>query len=349
MDAFSTPRSYMSLNKNALLRYQVLDRCFRNPGREYYIEDLLEECNKALLEFAPQELGIQRRQLYDDMRFMESEQGWSVPLERYRDGHRVYYRYADLSFSINNQSLNDNELEMIRSALQVFSRFSGTPQFEWVAEMIPMFESRFGLIRREKEVISFETNIDLKGLHFLTPIFNAIINQRVLQVTYQDFRSTEPYDIIFHPQYLKQYNNRWFAFGWNGSKSIAYWTLALDRIVALKEMRLAYHDMDTDWEDYFYDMIGVTRPADAEPVEVVLHFSSNVAPYVTTKPLHPSQKHRACANGLEVRIKVILNKELERLILSFGEDVQVVSPQSLRDIVFHRLRDGVRGYEKVAE
>jgi len=29
---------------------------------------------------------IGRRQLYDDIKFMESEGGWSVPLERYKDG-----------------------------------------------------------------------------------------------------------------------------------------------------------------------------------------------------------------------------------------------------------------------
>ena len=66
----------MSLNKNAQIRYQVLDRCFRNTGRIYFIDDLLEECNKALLNFDSTSKGIQRRQLFDDIRFMESEQGW---------------------------------------------------------------------------------------------------------------------------------------------------------------------------------------------------------------------------------------------------------------------------------
>lgn len=156
----------MSINKNALIRYQVLDRCFRNTGRMYFWEDLLEECNKALMDFDSNSEGIQRRQLFDDIRFMESEQGWSIPLDRIRHGRKVYYRYEDLSFSINNQPLNDLEAEQIKSALQIFSRFSGTPQFEWVNEMIPMLESKFGLIERKNEIISFESNIDLKGPHF---------------------------------------------------------------------------------------------------------------------------------------------------------------------------------------
>ncbi|NMB52451.1 MAG: WYL domain-containing protein, partial [Bacteroidales bacterium] len=195
----------MSINKNALIRYQVLDRCFRNPGRMYFLEDLLEECNKALTDLDLDSKGIQRRQLFDDIRFMESEAGWSIPLSKIRYGRKVYYRYEDLSFSINNQPLNASEAEQIKSALRIISRFSGTPQFEWVNEMIPMLESKFGLIERKSEIISFESNIDLKGLHFLNPLFNAIVNERVLLVKYKDFRSSESYEITFHPYYLKQY------------------------------------------------------------------------------------------------------------------------------------------------
>ncbi len=334
----------MSINKNALIRYQVLDRCFRNSGRMYFWNDLLEECNKALLAFDPSSDGIQRRQLFDDIRFMESEQGWSVPLVRKRYGRKVYYRYEDLKFSINNQPLNDLEAEQIKSALQIISRFSGTPQFEWVNEMIPMLESKFGLIERKNEVISFESNIDLKGLHFLTPLFNAIINERVLLVKYKDFKSSEPYEVTFHPYYLKQYNNRWFVFGLNSDNQVPTWNLALDRIESFSESTLKYKVSEVDWEEYFFDIIGVTRPEGIELQEIVLKFSPKVAPYIITKPIHPSQKHKNDPTGLEVRIKVIPNFELERLILSFGEQVKVISPQDFKERISQRLNSAGRLY-----
>lgn len=335
----------MAINKNALLRYQVLDRCFRNPGRMYFIEDLLDECNNALIELDPHSNGIQKRQLFDDIRFMESEAGWSIPLERFRHGRKVFYRYEDLSFSINNQPLNDAEAEQIKSALQIISRFSGTPQFEWVNEMIPMLESKFGLIERKSEIISFESNIDLKGLHFLTPLFNAIVNERVLLVKYKDFKSSEPYEINFHPYYLKQFNNRWFAFGLNSDNQVSNWNLALDRIESLSETSLEYKPSKTDWEEYFYDLVGVTRPEGVDLQEIVLKFTPEVAPYVITKPIHPSQKHKSDSKGLEVNIKVIPNFELERLILSFGEQVQVISPKKLKDRITQRLKSTILCYE----
>jgi len=328
----------MSINKNALIRYQVLDRCFSNSGRMFFLDDLLEECNKALMGFDPYSEGIQRRQLFDDIRFMESEAGWSIPLSRYRYGRKVYYRYDDLSFSINNQPLNESEAEQIKSALQIFSRFSGTPQFEWVNEMIPMLESKFGLIERKSEIISFESNIDLKGLHFLTPLFNAIVNERVLLVKYKDFKSSEPYKITFHPYYLKQYNNRWFVFGLNSDNQVPNWNLALDRIESLSETDQKYKQTVIDWEDYFFDLIGVTRPSGIELKEIVLKFSLEVAPYVITKPIHPSQKQNNEPTGLEVKIKIIPNYELERLILSFGEHVKVISPEDFKERISQRIK-----------
>ncbi|MEZ7867608.1 MAG: WYL domain-containing protein [Paludibacteraceae bacterium] len=334
----------MSVNKNALLRYQVLDRCFRNTGRMYFWEDLLNECNDALMDFDPACGGIGRRQLFDDIRFMESEQGWSIALERQRYDRKVFYRYEDPSFSINNQPLNESEAEQIKSALQIFSRFSGTPQFAWVNEMIPMLETKFGLIERKKEVISFESNIDLKGLEYLTPLFNAIINERVLKIIYQDFKSSEPYELIFHPYYLKQYNNRWFVFGLNLENQNPTWNLALDRIEALSETDKEYKPTEIDWEDYFYDIVGVTLPQGVEKREIVLLFSPEVAPYVITKPIHPSQWHKNEPSGLTVKIKVIPNYELENVILSYGERVVVISPLDLKERIAERLRNASLRY-----
>ena len=40
----------MPINKNALLRYQILDRCFSDRHRRYEIEDLVDKVNDALLD-----------------------------------------------------------------------------------------------------------------------------------------------------------------------------------------------------------------------------------------------------------------------------------------------------------
>lgn len=75
----------MATNKHAIIRYQTLDKCFRNPGRRYYIEDLVEACNNSIYEFTGNDLGIKRRQILEDIKFMESTQGWNITLENKSD------------------------------------------------------------------------------------------------------------------------------------------------------------------------------------------------------------------------------------------------------------------------
>ena len=100
------------------------------------------------------------------------------------------------------------------------------------------------------------------------------------------------------------------------------WNLALDRIESLSETAHKFKSSETDWEEYFFDLVGVTRPESGNLQGIVLKFSPEVAPYVITKPIHPSQKHKNDPTGLEVKIKVIPNFELERLILSFRRTSQ---------------------------
>lgn len=144
--------------------------------------------------------------------------------------------------------------------------------------------------------------------------------------------------LLFHSYYLKQYNNRWFVFGLNSDNQDPNWNLALDRIESLSETALNYKPSETDWEDYFFDLVGVTRPEGVELQEIVLKFSPEVAPYVITKPIHPSQKHKNEPTGLKVKIKVITDYEFERLILSFGEQIKVISTQDFKEHIFHRLK-----------
>ena len=336
----------MAVNKNALIRYQTLDRCFRNRGRMYFMEDLVEECNKALEEINFKTNGIRKRQIYEDIRFMESEQGWSIPLEKHYFGKKTYYRYSESSFSINNQPLNESEATQLKLALSIISRFAGTPQFEWIHEVTPMIESKLGLIETKKNIISFEANVDLKGIEYLSTFFNAIVNERVLDVKYQDFKTAKPYSFFFHPYFLKQYNNRWFVFGLNESNGNPQWNLAIDRIIEIKETPRSYEADITEWEDYFYDFLGVTKLQDKPLEEVVLLFTNDIANYIISKPIHPTQKHKIVENGLEVRIQVIPNFELKQLILSFGKNVKIVRPNHLAQLISEELENTLTHYLK---
>lgn len=321
----------MPIIKNAFIRYKTLDRCFSNPSRRYFTEDLLAECNKVLYEHTGNREGIKRRQFFNDLTFMESEAGWNIPLERCRDGHRTYYRYSDSNFSINNQPLNAAEVDQIKSALFVMSKFKGLPQFEWIDELIPVIESKLGIVGKGTNVIFFDTNVDYSGLKYITPLFHSIVNQQVLRVDYQDFKSEQPYSFEFHPYILKQYNQRWFSFGHNPERPDQIWNVALDRILEIKNSDAEYKPTDIDWEnDYFFDFVGVTKNEGA-PVEIIIGIEEAQVPYIRTKPLHGTQKGPSLTkDGWIISVRVVPNYELKKLLLSFGDSIHILSPDSFK-------------------
>jgi len=333
----------MATNKHAIIRYQALDKCFNNSGRKYYIDELVEACNQALYDYDINTEGIKKRQVYEDIKFMQSEQGYGVELERFKDGRKVYYRYADKNFSINNSPINPTEAEYLRNGISILHRLEGAPGFEWIGEMSSMLSSELGLNGSSTKVMSYDTNIDYSGYDHITPIFNAIMNKRVLQVIYEPF-SKPKFELEFHPYYLKQYNNRWFVFGRNNLLEINQWNMPLDRIASIDELDKEYVQDKTDWKEFFSDFIGVTK-SDGDITEVKLLFTKNQAPYIITKPLHETQKQQVLEDGsLEVRIYVIPNYELEMMLLSFGDKVKVLEPKILQSSIQSKLKQAFKQY-----
>lgn len=320
----------MATNKHATIRYHALDKCFGNFGRRYYIEDLIEACNNAIYEFSGSVDGIKRRQIFDDLIFMESDQGWSIPLDRIKDGRRVYYRYSEKSYSIKNQPINESEANQLKETLSLLTRFKGMPQFEWMDELLVRIETAFNLKHSNSVIVGFEQNPYLKGLNFFTELFNATRYKRVLEISYQGFKQETPSTLLIHPYYLKQYNSRWFLFGRNeGFDGIT--NLALDRIISITETDKPFAENNlVDFTEYFEDVIGVTVNENKAVEKILLKIDKQLWPYIETKPIHGSQKVKEVTDeNIKIELNLQINYELVSTIFSLGEGVQVIAPEEL--------------------
>ena len=336
----------MAITKNPLIRYKILDKCFRNSFKTFYFETLLETVNNTLYEITEEKEGIKTRQLRDDIAFMRSSEGWSIELGEFYDGKKKIYRYENINFSINNTPLNDIEMDQFQSAIQVLSQFEGMPQFEGIQSIIAKLKTDFKISTNNKPFIGFDSTQDLKGIEHFSMLYNAVQNKTPLEITYKDFKTEQPYIFTFHPYYLKEYNNRWFLFGLHLESWKSDWNVAIDRIISVSPLNIPFIENEfIDWEEYFSDMIGVSKPENAKLENIVLHFNQLTGKYMENKSIHETQKHKWIdENTLEVKIKVIINYELERLILSYGESVTVIDPKQLKVKIKKRLLNGINNY-----
>lgn len=335
----------MSTNKNALLRYQILDRCFSDFKRKYEIQDLVDAVNEVLYDMYGSEVSV--RQIRDDIKYMRDRITYNAPIEAMPyDGKKCYYRYEDKNFSIFNNELSTEEVTTLRSTIEMLSRFRDGSRNAWLEEVISNLEFRFGIKTNQEHIVSFEQNEQLRGLNFLGELIDAIINHQPLKMTYRPYKGDEQ-TMVIHPHYMKQYNTRWFLFGLedHGIYGMSPVNKALDRIVKFSIANVRFVENDKiDYETYFDDIVGVTHDHKHPDVEhVVLKFAKERFPYVVSKPIHHSQQVVNAEDGT-LSIDVRINRELEQNIFSFGQQVEVLSPEWFRNQIVEKYKEIVKIY-----
>lgn len=69
-------------------------------------------------------------------------------------------------------------------------------------------------------------------------------------------------------------------------------------------------------------------------------------PYIQTKPIHGSQKlkEKGTTHTL-LTLDLIPNYELESIILSYGEGMEVTVPLSLKNKIKNRLKQNLENYK----
>ena len=334
----------MPINKNALLRYQILDRCFSDRHRRYEIEDLVDKVNDALLDMYGKTVSL--RQIRADITYMRDRVSYNAPIVAIPiEGRRCYYTYEDSDFSIFSSELSVEEVKNLLSTIDMLGRYR-SPKNAWLEEVISSLELRFGIKANRDKIVSFEQNDQLRGIEFLSDLIDAIINHQPLKMTYRPYKGEEQ-TMVIHPHYLKQYNSRWFLFGLedHGEYGMSPVNKALDRIVKFSIAKVRFEENDKiDYETYFDDIVGVTHDRKHPDVEhVVMRFSKDRFPYVVSKPIHQSQKVVNSEEGI-ISIDVRVNRELEQNIFSFGQQIEVLSPEWFRDQIKEKYREIARIY-----
>lgn len=335
----------MPSNKHAQIRYKVLDDCFSNFRRKFYFNDLLERCNEALREiYGSEHSGIKTRTLRSDISYMRDRAGEAgVEIEVLEDGNGKYYRYSERDFSIYKHGLAEEDLAQLKETIMMLQRFNGMPNFDWMSELVVKLEDKLNLRGASRSVVGYDDNKSYTGLDWFQDLFDAIINKTVLKITYTKF-TQETFEWVIHPYYIKEYNNRWFLFGLNEEYGHLY-NIPLDRIEDLEQVKKEFIPSEIDIETHLCDVVGVSvLPLEKETIH--LKFSKHRFPYVMTKAMHHSQRILDIENHI-VEISVIPNNELDALILSFGKDVEVISPTSYRERIRGIIKAAFENYSTV--
>jgi predicted DNA-binding transcriptional regulator YafY len=329
----------MPVGKQPHRRYKIIDECLSNKHVRYYSSDQL------LRKLADKDMPIQLRCLKADLEAMRIDEGAPIAYCRTNKG----YYYTDPDFSIRAVALNDEDFRALQFATDILQQYMGVSmvkQFEGAIDKVVKVVKQLKTDAETKSrVIAFEKAPYYKGLEYFERIHTAITDQQPLKITYRKFFSDKGNIHTFHPYSMKEYKDRWYVIGYGKERHFTF-PLGLDRIESIEGATVPYRPNKTiDLDKYFEHTLGITI-AKGPVQDVRLWFSPAQAPYIKTRHIHNSLKIVSDAeDGLVVSLALIPNYELMQEILSYGPEVKVLGPESLRDSIKEMLKKAGSLYE----
>lgn len=334
----------MPKNKNAFIRYRIIDGALRNKYKRFPTkQDLIEACS-GLGRISARTIDSD---IYD-MKFDE-ELGYLAPIE-YNRKERGYY-YSNPDYSINNLPLKQEDLYALEFACSLLKQFEGIGPVQQFIQSVDKIEDYVNLRNVYGnddflQIVETEKSLSQKGNEFLSPLLMSIKEQQALLIHYRGYGHSEIRTYELHPYVLKEYRNRWYVTGKVPGKDRIQ-TFALERIREIIPARKSFErDRSFDPAEFFRHSFGISV-LDFEPQLITLRFSPGEAPFIKSQPLHQTQQIIS-DNEKEfvITLDVIPSYELKSHILSYGDQVEVISPAGLRQEHMKTLERALKKYRE---
>ncbi len=190
-------------------------------------------------------------------------------------------------------------------------------------------------VKQEKKFAAETTHIENplpgereKGERFYDIIERAVSGCNRIQVNYESInsgptqRKVEPYFIIFR-------GHAFYFVGYCHLREDVR-TFRIDRVSGVELLAETFiRQNDIRPETYFE---GSWNVFSGEPVEVIVRFYGKAARIVSSSTHHPDEQIEPLDDG---RVKYTVTtrglEEIQRWILGFGDEAEVIAPQELRD------------------
>ncbi len=185
-----------------------------------------------------------------------------------------------------------------------------------------------------------------QGTEHLYGILHAIKNQIQIKFVYQKYWEDELTERLVEPYALKEFKNRWYVL----SKDLVdnkIKSFALDRLTDFGILNKKFNfPKDFDVNEHYRYCFGIISPNGHQPEDVVLSFNAFQGKYIKSLPLHDSQQILIDnEDELRIRLKLFITHDFFMELLSFGENLKVLKPQSLID----DLKSTVRNIQSIYE
>ncbi|HEV2695965.1 MAG TPA: WYL domain-containing protein [Verrucomicrobiae bacterium] len=279
------------------------------------------------------EIEVSTKTIHRDLEFMRDRM--NLPLE-YNHLHNGFAYTSEVN-AFPTMQITEGEIFALVVAEKALQQYRGTsferPLLSAIKKMEQALPDTISLNLADiEQTISFRTRaepiLDLKTFDLLA---KAVSQRQQLELHYRKpGQKAEPR--IVDPYHLANINGEWFLFAFDhGRKDIR--TFAPARIQSLSATGKTFERTQKfSLEKRLRDSFGV-HSGEGE-YEVILRFNPRAADYIREKKWHPSQTLRELKDGgAELKMKLSSLGEVQRWVLSWGGDAEVLKPKELVDSI----------------
>ncbi len=273
-----------------------------------------------------------------------------APLEQDADNRGFYYdRSYDQPFELPGIWISPAELQALLTARQVL----GNVQPGLLAGELASLQGRISSLLQQKGVDAEESQsrIHIQSVagrfvpeYLFQDVMGALIGRHRLRISYHGRRKDDISERDISPQRLTQYRNSWYLDAWchkaNGLRSFA-----LERITDQTLLTDVARDVPSSELAGHYDSAYGIFSGPAKHL-ACLKFTPEMSRWIAEELWHPDQKGCYDDEGSwTLSLPFSSARELVMDILRYGPEVEVLSPDFLRDAVAESARKAAAIYE----
>ncbi len=293
--------------------------------------------NKIKADRIAGELEISTRQVYRDINCLKFA---GIPICSDKNGYSV-----TSNFFMPKISLNIAEAITLILFISSIKTQKGTPYLqildtacEKIINLLPADLKKIIAGSSFNGLVDFglEAKIDYKKIEdIFNCIYKAQLEKKSVHINYYSIDSKIEKDRIVNPYALKFRFGVWYLIGFcNLRKEIR--TFRIDRIRNIKTLDRKFSiPEDFSLDKYLSGSWGIKK---GKKFKVKLRFSLGIAEFISEITWHPSQKLKFNNNGsLYAEYEVTGLDEIKRWVLGFGNDVEVIEPDELREEIIEEI------------